>query len=93
MTLKKLQKNSYPDEKNIFDINPKNEPLTISVLKSFEGCNHYTDEEAAILVESIRKIAAILYDLQGINKSISIDNQQPISLNNNKNNKTQKIAA
>ena len=93
MKLIKTQKNNASIEKDIFDINTKNEPLTISILKSFEGCEHYTDEEAMEIVESIRKLAIILYDLQEINKSISIDNQQTISLDRNKNNNPQKLAA
>jgi hypothetical protein len=28
-------------------INPKRQPLTIEKLRSFPGCDHYTDEEAA----------------------------------------------
>ena len=89
VALKKL----FPKAENIFGINPQKEPLTNSILKSFDGCENYTDEEATSLVESIRKIAKILFDLIEINNSICIGNQQTISLHINNYNTTEKLAA
>lgn len=60
------------------NINPKKEPLTIEKLRTFPGCEHYSDEEATRIVQTIEQLAIILF------KSLTcIDNQQVVHLEKN----------
>jgi hypothetical protein len=43
-------------------LNPKREPLTIEKLRSFPGCAHYSDEEAAGIIQSFEQLTAILFE-------------------------------
>lgn len=43
-------------------INPKKEPLTIEKLRRFPGCEKYSDEEAAQIIETIDLLTNILFD-------------------------------
>ena len=55
-------------------------------LRSFKGCEHYTDEEANKIIESLDTVAAIL--LEAIPEKIhNIDNQLVVSLNSQKQNR------
>ena len=40
MKQEEIDKNSTLNVKSILGINPKNKPLTVPILKSFEGCEH-----------------------------------------------------
>jgi hypothetical protein len=43
-------------------INPKKEPLTIEKLRTFPGCEHYSDDEAELVVQTIHQYALILFE-------------------------------
>jgi hypothetical protein len=43
-------------------INPKRQPLTIEKLRSFPGCEHYSNEEAACIIQSFEQLTAIIFD-------------------------------
>ena len=44
-------------------INPKREPLTIEKLRSFEGLENLTDEEAQEIIFSLVQLASITFEL------------------------------
>lgn len=44
-------------------INPKREPLTIEKLKTFEGLENLTDEEAQEIIFSLVQLASITFEL------------------------------
>lgn len=44
-------------------INPKKEPLTIEKLKSFSGCEHYTDEEAEQILRTFETLTSVMFEL------------------------------
>ena len=43
-------------------INPKKQTLTIEKLRSFPGCEHYSDEEAASIIKSFEQLTAIAFE-------------------------------
>jgi hypothetical protein len=43
-------------------INPKRQPLTIEKLRSFPGCEHYSDEEATKILQSFEQLTAIIFE-------------------------------
>lgn len=53
--------------------------ITAEKLKTFKGCENYTDEEAAIAVDTLNQLAIILLEMP-LEKIYSIDNQLVISL-------------
>ena len=59
-------------------INPKCESLTPEKLRSFSGCEHYTDEEALGIIQSLEMLSVIIFENAEI-KSICIDNQQVVN--------------
>ena len=61
--------------------NPALSALTIEKLRSFPGCNYYTDNEAEQVINSLQQIASICYDLFKDKKTQSIDNQYYVYLN------------
>ena len=64
------------------NINTKKEPLTIEKLRTFPGCEHYSDEEALGIVQTIEQLAIILF--KSIQKPPTcIDNQQVVYLEKN----------
>ena len=54
-------------------------PLTVHLLKTFPGCENYTDEEAEFKLKCYAVIIPILADLKPPEKIISIDNQQVVN--------------
>ena len=59
-------------------------------LRSFKGCEHYSDEEAIAVIDSLNQLASIL--LRNASQKLrDIDNQQVVYLNNEKQH--QKLAA
>jgi hypothetical protein len=56
-------------------------PLTIELMKTFPGCENYTDEEAEFVMKSLNELVPILSDLKLSAKIISIDNQQVVNCN------------
>jgi diadenosine tetraphosphate (Ap4A) HIT family hydrolase len=45
-------------------INPKREPLTVVILRTFAGCEHYTDAEAQNVVESIEVLCKVAFHVR-----------------------------
>jgi hypothetical protein len=43
-------------------INPKKQPLTIEKLRSFPGCEHYSDEEAAGIIQCFQQLTGIAFE-------------------------------
>jgi hypothetical protein len=60
-------------------LNPKKEGLTIEKLRSFPGCEHYSDKEATEIIDSVNTLALIV--CEGMEKDICIDNQQVVNSN------------
>ncbi len=73
------------------NINPEGEPLTVEKLKAFPGCEHYTDQQALEIVQSLEKLSLICYGLAKEEKSHLIDNQLVVYLDNDP--QTKNIAA
>lgn len=46
--------------------------LTVTELKSFKGCEHYTDEEAEIIIEGLYKLSLISYNAYCNYKNVNI---------------------
>lgn len=53
-------------------------------LRTFHGCEHYTDDEAIIITQTLDKLALILFDFTTAKDGIVIDNQLVISSNQEK---------
>ena len=60
--------------------NAKREPLTPESLRKGKGLENLSEEEAKRAVDSIKKLAAILYKMTLQNESSCIDNQQVVHL-------------
>ena len=58
--------------------------LTTETLRSFPGCEQLSDEDALNAVQTIEKLAVILFDLVCRKNGIVIDNQLVISKNEQK---------
>lgn len=56
----------------ITSINPNKEQLTVEKLKTFSGCENYSDEEATEIVLSIQILCKILFE--NFNQNISSNN-------------------
>jgi len=66
-------------------------PLTVELLKTFPGCENYTQEEAEFKLRCYDVIIPILRDFTPPAKIVSIDNQQVVNCTNK--NEPLKIAA
>ena len=51
------------------------------MLRSYKGCEHYTDVEANEITNSLEKLSAICYNMVHNSDIINIDNQQVVYLN------------
>ena len=60
-------------------INPKKEPLTVEKLRTFPGCEHYSDEEAELVVQTIHQYALILFECVSKAKVVSLKDTNNIS--------------
>jgi hypothetical protein len=60
-------------------INPKKEPLTIEKLRTFPGCEHYSDEEAEQIVQTIHQFAHILFECVSQTKVITLQQANNLS--------------
>jgi hypothetical protein len=60
-------------------INPKKEPLTIEKLRTFPGCEHYSDEEAELVVQTIHQYALILFECVSKAKVVPLKDTNNIS--------------
>ena len=52
-----------------------------NMLRSYKGCEHYTDLEAKEIIKFLEKLSAICYSMMCNTNSIYIDNQQVVYLN------------
>ncbi len=50
---------------------PGTAPLTVEQFRSFDGCAHYSEEEAAAIIEALSKLAGILIRTANPEKSSS----------------------
>ena len=53
-------------------------------LRAFKGCENYTDDEAVKIVQSLERLANILFDFTCEQNGILIDNQLVITSNSEK---------
>lgn len=60
-------------------INPKKEPLTIEKLRTFPGCEHYSDEDAELVVQTIHQYALILFECVSKAKVVPLKGTNNIS--------------
>ena len=78
---------------NYDTINPKRETLTANILRTFPGYENYSAEQALEVIDTLEKLSIILYEEACKINAISINNQQVVYLNTDKNLKKQKLAA
>jgi hypothetical protein len=72
---RKPQNLPHNDKANPKTFNTDSCDLTVESFKKYPGCEHYSHEEAAEIVESLGKLARILYEATLFQKTILIDNQ------------------
>ena len=77
--------NLHINPKDFDKINPEEKPLTPELLKTFPGCEDYTEQQAQEIIHTLEKLSAICYNITCAEKIHSIDNQQVVYLNNEKN--------
>ncbi|GAA4733315.1 hypothetical protein [Flavisolibacter ginsenosidimutans] len=57
------------------------EPLTPEKLRKRPGLEKITDEDALAAIETIKKLAAVFFEIACHKEAICIDNQQVVNLN------------
>ena len=62
-------------------INHKKVPLTIERLRSYPGCEKYTEEEAEDIIQLLNELARIILEHVAYKNSICVDNQYIVYLN------------
>lgn len=72
-----------PSYEDVELINPKKVPLTPEVLRTFEGFEHTSDEEAQNICHTSFEFAYILLDFLARKNNSFIDNQHVVSLKEN----------
>ncbi|GAA4737700.1 hypothetical protein [Flavisolibacter ginsenosidimutans] len=72
-----------PSYEDVELINPKKVPLTPEVLRTFEGFEHTSEEEAENICHTSFEFVYILLDLLARKNNSFIDNQHVVSLNEN----------
>lgn len=50
--------------------------LSIEELRSFKGCEHYTDEEAEEIIDTLEQMTVVLFKLYQKNKKIEDNEKQ-----------------
>lgn len=60
---------------NYDTINPKEESLTVDILRTFPGYENYSDERALEVIDTLEKLSMILYEEACKINRINIDNQ------------------
>ena len=53
-------------------INPKRQPLTIEKLRSFPGCEHYSDEEATKILQSFEQLTTIIFEATASDTNLQV---------------------
>lgn len=61
-------------------VNPKMEHLTIEKLRKYPGCENYSDDEAAYVIQTLEQFALILFEIAQQDKHTCIENQQVVYL-------------
>ena len=81
-------------------VNPKMEHLTIEKLRSYPGCENYTDDQATSIIQTLEQFALILFEIAHQKEDTCIENQQVVYLSHTKPetipidiNKTKTVAA
>ena len=82
-------------------VNPKMEHLTIEKLRSYPGCENYTDDQSASIIQTLEQFALILFEIAHQKEGTCIENQQVVYLSQDKQpdtipidiNKTKTVAA
>ncbi len=82
-------------------VNPKMEHLTIEKLRSYPGCENYTDDQAASIIQTLEQFALILFEIAHQKEDTCIENQQVVYLDQDNRtdtipigiNKTKTVAA
>ena len=89
LTKSPLSVASRNEQANVLPLlNFKREALSPAILKSFPSYQHLTETEAEEKCASIRTFARLLLEyLAGVQNTISIDNQQIVSLYGNQDGK------
>lgn len=64
-------------------INPKRQPLTIEKLRSFPGCEHYSDEEAVNIIQSFEQLTAIIFEATTTGQNLCSSEGQVVYLSDN----------
>jgi hypothetical protein len=77
--------NRYINPKEFDKINTEEKPLSPELLKTFPGCEDYTELQALEIIRSLEKLCSICYSIASTEKIHTIDNQQVVYLNNKKN--------
>lgn len=49
--------------------------MTINEFRSYPNCSDYTDEQAANIIQTLEKLAVILFDFTCLQNGMIIDNQ------------------
>lgn len=83
MNLVQLRNDEFIKKAN--ELNPNKHPLTIEKLKTFTGCEGYTDDEAVEIVQTLEHLSAILFESNFPNNSICNDNQCVVYLEDDAN--------
>ena len=68
---KQISSDEQPDKPS----NQSKNSLTPELLRTYKGCEHYTDAEAAEVIQSLEKLSAICYSVIHQSNIHSIDNQ------------------
>jgi LEA14-like dessication related protein len=66
--------------------NPRQQPLTVERLKSYPGCENYTDEQATKIIQILENLAVCMMALTTPENIQSIDNQLNVYLNKESDN-------
>lgn len=59
--------------------NPSQKPICIDRLRSYPGCENYSDEEAESIIKLLNELATIVLEMTPAKKMICIDNQQVVN--------------
>lgn len=69
------------------DINPSAIPLNPEILRSFPGCEYYSETEADAIIKTLEKLSAVCHQIIKVKEINIIDNQQVVYLNPEKRHK------
>jgi hypothetical protein len=70
------------------DINPSAIPLNPEILRSFPGCEHYSETKANNIMKTLEKLSAVCHQIIKAKEINIIDNQQVVYLNLEKRTKS-----